>query len=159
MLANARSLGHVFNPITVYWCTAPGAERAEHVVAEVHNTYGERHAYLLSPSADGRAEVDKELYVSPFYPVNGRYRMRLSEPGERMSVAITYEPDGASPFVATLTGQRRPFSTGSLVRLLLRYPSASLRVSTLIRIQGVRLWLRGLRPVRRPVHRPQEGVQ
>ena len=64
MLANARSLGHVFNPLTVYWCYADGELMC--VVAEVHNTYGERHRYLLFPDEAGRARTDKAFYVSPF---------------------------------------------------------------------------------------------
>jgi DUF1365 family protein len=56
MLATPRSLGHAFNPLTVYWChDRVGALRC--VVAEVHNTYGERHCYLLRPDADGRASA------------------------------------------------------------------------------------------------------
>ena len=49
MLANARVLGHTFDPLSVFWCLRPdGSLRA--VVFEVHNTYGERHAYLLDPT-------------------------------------------------------------------------------------------------------------
>ncbi|MZG18546.1 DUF1365 family protein, partial [Streptomyces sp. SID5914] len=70
MLTHARVLGHVFNPLTLYWCHGPdGTPRC--VVAEVHNTYGERHAYLLDPDEAGVAHVDKEFYVSPFHPVDG----------------------------------------------------------------------------------------
>ena len=82
MLANARVLGYVFNPLTVYWChRADGALAC--VVAEVHNTYRQRHAYLLRPDERGRAQAPKEFYVSPFYPVDGGYRMSLPEPGAR----------------------------------------------------------------------------
>ena len=43
-------LGYVFNPLTLYWChDADGVLR--HVIAEVHNTYGGRHAYLLPPDS------------------------------------------------------------------------------------------------------------
>ena len=80
MLAHARVLGYVFNPLTVYWCHDPdGTLRC--VVAEVHNTYGQRHAYLLHTDDRGRAQTPKEFYVSPFYPVDGGYRMSLPEPG------------------------------------------------------------------------------
>ena len=54
MLANARVLGHVFNPISLFWCH--GADGAlQPSIAEVHNTYGERHCYLLHPDEAGRA--------------------------------------------------------------------------------------------------------
>ena len=80
MLAHARVLGYVFNPLTVFWChRADGALAC--VVAEVHNTYRQRHAYLLRTDDRGRAQVPKRFYVSPFYPVDGGYRMCLPEPG------------------------------------------------------------------------------
>ena len=53
-------------------------------IAEVHNTYGGRHCYLLHPDERGRASTDKAFYVSPFYPVDGEYRMHLPEPDERL---------------------------------------------------------------------------
>ena len=93
MLANARVLGYVFNPLTVYWChDAAGALRC--VLAEVHNTYGQRHCYLLRTDERGRAEVTKEFYVSPFYPVDGRYRMSLPEPGDRLALTVDAAPSG-----------------------------------------------------------------
>ena len=59
----------------MFWCLdATGV--LECVVAEVHNTYGERHCYLLRPDADGRAGADKAFYVSPFFAVDGRYDIR-----------------------------------------------------------------------------------
>ena len=95
MLTNARVLGYVFNPLTVYWCHGPdGGLRC--VVAEVHNTHGERHCYLLHPGDRGRCETDKEFYVSPFLTVDGRYRMSFSEPGERLSVQMELHQDGGT---------------------------------------------------------------
>ena len=51
-------------------------------LAEVHNTYGDRHIYLLQPDDHGHSEVNKEMYVSPFYLVDGYYDIRVSEPCE-----------------------------------------------------------------------------
>jgi len=56
MLANARVLGYVFNPLTVFWCHGSDGSLAC-VVAEVHNTYGERHCYLLATDHAGRARA------------------------------------------------------------------------------------------------------
>lgn len=143
MLTNARVLGYVFNPISVHWCYSAGGELLA-TVAEVHNTYGGRHAYVLHPDAHGRAEVDKELYVSPFYPVDGRYSLRVSPPGESVAVSVTLRRAGDEPFVATLHGRRRPATARHLVQAWLRYPWAPLRVSVLIRWHGVRLWAKKL---------------
>jgi len=58
MLGHARVLGHVFNPLTVFWCHRGDGSLAA-IIAEVHNTYGQRHAYLLHPDRRGRAEAAK----------------------------------------------------------------------------------------------------
>ncbi len=78
MLAALRSFGYVFNPLSIYWCYAPNGQLVARV-AEVHNTYGQRHAYLLPP--DATARVEKELEVSPFHPAGGMYHMRISRSG------------------------------------------------------------------------------
>ncbi len=147
MLTNARVLGYVFNPLSVFWCY--DGEELVAVVAEVHNTYGGRHAYVLHPDAAGRASADKVLYVSPFYPVDGRYEINVPEPGERVAVSVTLDRGDGEPFSATMTGVRRPATARSLLGLWLRYPAAPLRVTTLIRWQGIRLWRRGLEVVPR----------
>jgi DUF1365 family protein len=154
MLAHARVLGWVFNPITLYWCRdADGALVA--VVAEVHNTYGGRHHYLLDVSDDpeaGRARVDKDFYVSPFFPVDGEYRMRVPEPGETLSATIVLRREGGTAFVATLRGRRRPVTARTVLAAVLRHPAVTLRVSAAIRHRGIRLWARGLPVIaRRPV--------
>ena len=90
MLATPRSFGHAFNPLSVFWCHDRTGVLAC-VVAEVHNTYGERHCYLLRPDADGRAGADKAFYVSPFFAVDGRYEMTFTDPTiqDELSIGIT----------------------------------------------------------------------
>ncbi|MFF0693856.1 DUF1365 domain-containing protein [Streptomyces tendae] len=155
MLTHARVLGYVFNPLTLYWCHGPdGTPRC--VVAEVHNTYGERHAYLLDPDEAGVAHVDKEFYVSPFNPVDGAYRMRLPPPAGRLDLTVRLDRPGARPFTATVRGTRREATPAALLRLVLWHPWSTLAVSAGIRRHGIRLYLRGL-PVRpRPSHRTTE---
>lgn len=169
MLANARVLGHVFNPITVYWCHRPdrvdahsaGATRGELecVVTEVHNTYGERHCYLLRTDGTGRAETEKDFYVSPFLTVDGQYRMLLPVPDERLAISVTLRQQGATALTATVVGTRRPAGPRALARMLLRHPAVTYRISALIRRHGIALWLRRLPVVPRPRHIPQEKVQ
>ncbi|MDQ2707814.1 MAG: DUF1365 domain-containing protein [Actinomycetota bacterium] len=143
MLANARSLGYVFNPISLFWChRADGSLTC--VVAEVHNTYGGRHRYLLRPDSDGAALVEKDFYVSPFLTVDGQYRMRVPVPGQRLAVSVTLHQDGQTALTATVTGTRRPATTVELVRMLLRKPFVTYRTSALIRLHGITLWLRRL---------------
>lgn len=158
MLANARVLGHVFNPLTVFWCHHADGTLAA-VIAEVHNTYRERHAYLLQPDSSGRAEADKNFYVSPFLPVAGRYRLRLPEPADALRLSISLGTGGRPLLGATVTGRRRAYTPWRLLSCALRYPWVTGQVSALIRWQGIRLAARRQPVFPRPVHRPQEGVQ
>ncbi|QFZ78198.1 DUF1365 family protein [Streptomyces fagopyri] len=255
MLAHARVLGHVFNPLTLYWCHDPGgAPRC--VVAEVHNTYGERHCYLLLPDDAGTTReqrddhatvaahdpsrparssegerpskplrssepagppealrpsgstgppeplrpsdsagptgptrptgpvsdppqaserqgplpgrdphragkrlyrTEKQFYVSPFFPVDGEYRMRLPLPDDRLDLMVRLERAGTRPFSATVRGTRREATAGTLLRAALRHPFSTLAVSAAIRVHGIRLYLRGLPVQPRPRDRNQES--
>lgn len=139
MLANARSLGQVFNPISVHWCFDADGDVVA-VVAEVHNTYQGRHAYVLRVDEQMRASADKVFYVSPFHQVDGHYEMRLPLPGEDLRIDLTYHREGSLPFVATVRGTQTPLTTGSLLATAFTSQLVWLR----IRIQGIRLYLRRL---------------
>ncbi len=154
MAANARALGYCFNPISVYWCTDAAGEAAATLV-EVHNTYGDRHAYLVHPDEQGRARTEKAMYVSPFHGTDGSYELAVPPPGERLHVAVTLHSDDGAVFSASTEGER---IGGTTIRHAVRAAPAALRGSALIRAHGVRLWLRRL-PIRpRPPHH-QEGVR
>ncbi|MFE1443393.1 DUF1365 domain-containing protein [Streptomyces sp. NPDC058739] len=164
MLTHARVFGYVFNPLTLYWCHGPGGE-LRCVVAEVHNTYGGRHCYLLRPHRttgprqprhDDTHHVGKEFYVSPFFPVDGRYRMRLPTPGERLDLTVHLDRQGGRAFTATVRGIRREADTATVLRLAVRHPWSTLAVSAAIRVHGIRLFLRGLPVQPRPAHHTPE---
>jgi cyclopropane fatty-acyl-phospholipid synthase-like methyltransferase/DUF1365 family protein len=151
MLTNARSLGYVFNPLTVFWChDESGSVRC--VVAEVHNTYGERHPYLLFPDDGGAVEVEKAFYVSPFYPVDGYYRMSLPEPGERLAITITLHRPDDRPFTASLRGTRKTADRRGVLGVVLRHPFATQRVRLQIMRHGIALYLKRLPVQPRPPH-------
>jgi DUF1365 family protein len=158
MLGHAAVLGYVFNPLTVFWCHRADGTLAA-VIAEVHNTYGQRHVYLLHPDGRGRAGADKDFYVSPFLPVAGRYRLRLPEPAATLHLSITLHMDGRTVLAAGVTGKRRPYTPWRLLGCALRRPWVTAQVTALIHWQGIRLAARRLPIIPRPAHDPQEGVR
>ena len=90
-----------FNPVTFSFCFDAAGERVEAVVAHVTNTpWGERHDYVVEGT---EAELDKAFHVSPFLGMDHRYAIRVTEPGERLSVHIA----AGATFDATLTLRRR----------------------------------------------------
>lgn len=151
-LLNARVLGYVFNPLSLFWCHDANGN-LDCVIAEVHNTYGQRHAYLVRLDRRHHAVTDKQFYVSPFNDVSGRYSMSFPEPGETLAINVTLHREGRDPFVSAVRGVRTPATTTNVVRAQLRSPLAPLAVSAQIRVKGIGLWARGL-PI---MKRPQKG--
>ncbi len=157
MLANARSLGYVFDPLTTYFCLDVDGN-LEGVLAEVHNTYGERHCYPLPVAKSPRATVDKEFYVSPFLTVEGRYEIRTRLTDDGVAVAIGLSQNEETVFAASVHGDLTPASPLATLRVVARNPLPSQRVSALIRWHGIRLWLRRLPVVPRRPHHAPEGM-
>lgn len=149
MLANARVLGYVFDPLSVFWCLA-GEGDVACVVAEVHNTYGERHAYVLRPDDNGTARTDKVFYVSPFFDVGGSYTLRFTLRPDLVSTAVTLRHGDTVAFSATFRGRPRRATGRALVTRFVRQPFMPQRVSALIRAHGMWLWLRRLPVTPRP---------
>lgn len=143
MLANARVLGYTFDPLSVFWVIAPDGSLTC-IVAEVHNTYGEQHAYLLRPDDAGRAQTDKAFYVSPFFTVDGHYDLRFGLGTDAVSSTVVLKQDGEAVFSATFRGRPEPATGRRLARLLVLHPLMTQRTALLIRIHGIWLWLRRL---------------
>ncbi|WP_232017204.1 DUF1365 domain-containing protein [Gordonia insulae] len=152
-LLSPRVAGYVFNPLSVFWCHHPDSSLGC-VVAEVHNTYGERHTYVVDPDEHGNARVDKEFYVSPFHDVSGTYRLHVPppDPDGRVAVSVTLDRVGQGAFVAALTGAAVPATTRTVLATQITTPLAPLVVAARIRLHGIRLWLKRLPVVTRPAH-------
>ena len=157
MLTNARSLGHVFDPLTTYFCFDVNGD-PEGVLAEVHNTYGERHCYALPVAESPTSTVDKEFYVSPFFAVEGRYDIRTRLTDGAVAVAISLSQNDTAVFSATVHGELEPATTSSSLKAVARNPFPSQRVSALIRWHGIRLWLRRLPVIPRRTHQAPRGM-
>lgn len=154
VLCYPRILGHVFNPLSVWFCDDDqGALKA--IIYEVHNTYDEGHAYVfpVSDAADGlvRNDCAKDFYVSPFLTKDCRYHFRIAPPGDKIAVAIHESEGGAAILNASFSGARRELTDRALLRLFLRYPLMTLKVVAAIHFEAVRLMLKG---VRRHAHAP-----
>lgn len=143
LLCYPRILGYVFNPLTVWYCDdAAGNPLA--TIYEVHNTFHERHTYVL-PSAAPDQAADKAFYVSPFIDMDCRYEFRLSQPEERIRVAINETQDGLPLLYAAFTGEQRPFTDATLLRLFVTHPLMTLKVTAGIHWEALRLILKGMR--------------
>lgn len=154
LLCMPRLFGFAFNPISLWYCQhADGSLRA--VIAEVRNTFGEKHSYVLAsggaPIAYQQAQdKDKCFHVSPFFDLVGRYRFLLSEPGERLRVVIHESREGVPILDATLAAERRALSDIAIVGQVLRMPFMTLKVVAGIHWEALKIWLRGGRFHKKP---------
>jgi DUF1365 family protein len=154
VLCYPRILGFVFNPISVWFCDDEEG-RLKAIVYEVHNTYDERHAYVLPVGTDSelvRHGCSKEFYVSPFLSSDCRYQFRVRPPGRKVAIVIQEEEAGDPTLTASFAGEHRTLNDGMLAKMLLRYPLMTLKVVVAIHFEAVRLMLKG---IRRHPHRPK----
>lgn len=149
LLAQPRVLGHVFNPVS-FWLCHDEADHMCAVIAEVTNTFGDRHSYLchhddLRPIAPpDRLKATKIFHVSPFQPVDGEYTFRFDINADRIGIWIDLNRDGGG-VTATLTGKRQKLTNIGILHACLRRPLGSRRVLALIHWQALKLWWKGAR--------------
>ncbi len=163
VLTNLRVLGYVFNPVSWWFCHHPDG-RLAFVVAEVNNTFGDAHCYLLDdlehqPDGTIRARADKVFHVSPFLPIEGvRYRFAFVEPGPRALAHMDVEDADGTVLDATQDGRRVALTTRTLTRTFVTHPLITLRTIVLIHAQALRLWRKRVTFHRRPAP-PPDGYE
>lgn len=146
LLAQPRLLGTRFTPVS-FWMVVDEAEALRIVIAEVNNTFGDRHSYLcahpdLAPiRPEDEIVARKVFHVSPFQPVAGVYRFRFGLTPESVTVRIDYRHENGG-LLATLIGKRAEMTSAGLVAALVRRPMGSVRVLALIHWQALRLWFK-----------------
>ena len=152
LLCYPRILGYVFNPLSVFYCSDEnGHLRA--IIYEVHNTFGERHSYVLPVESDSgiiRQACRKALYVSPFIPMQAEYRFKMTRPGDKLLVGILQSDRDGDLLQASFSGKAAPFSDGALLRLFFQYPLMTLKVTAGIHWEALRLLMKRIPVFRHP---------
>ncbi|WP_246476059.1 DUF1365 domain-containing protein [Roseibium litorale] len=163
LLCYPRILGHVFNPLAVYYAYDP-AGNLTGVIYEVRNTFGGMHHYVI-PVHDGelseaglRQQQEKLFYVSPFVSMEQTYRFRLLPPGETVRIRIL-ESDGEGPLLsATFNAKMQPFTSTALLKLCTKIPLLPLKVIFGIHWEAFKIWRKGVRFHPRPAGEPSGKI-
>jgi uncharacterized protein len=153
LLCMPRIFGYGFNPLSIYFCHRRDGSLAA-ILYEVHNTFGERHSYLIAVDRTASDAVDqhcdKVFYVSPFMDMGMSYAFRVAPPAERVAVAIRSSDKDGLMLVAALGGKRVALTDTALLRAVLSHPLLSLKVIAAIHWHALRLLLKGVRLRARP---------
>lgn len=148
LLTMPRLCGYAFNPLSIYFCYDP-AGRVAAVIYEVHNTFGERHSYVIEAtgarSGTLHQVIQKSFYVSPFLDMNLTYQFRLRAPGEDVAVAIRGSETANEPVIHTaLHGRRMRLSSAALLRRCISHPLLTLKVIGAIHWEALRIFRKGI---------------
>lgn len=155
LLTMPRLLGYVFNPVSFWFCLSQsGAVQA--VIAEVNNTFGQRHAYLCAHdnghaiSADEWLTSDKVFHVSPFLEVKGQYHFRFSYSEHKIGVWINYYDNEKLVLTTSLAGKRKRLSSRSLMSCFVIYPMMTFQIIAFIHWHAIRMMLKKFRYHNKP---------
>ena len=147
LLCMPRMLGYCFNPLSVYFCSTQDG-RLVAILYEVHNTFAERHSYLI-PAGEMTGTIhqrcEKVFYVSPFLDMRLDYEFFLRRPGDQIALAIRVCRASRPVMTACLSGTRRSLSDSALLRAFVTIPAVTLKVTLAIGWEALRLRLKGVR--------------
>jgi DUF1365 family protein len=150
LLTHLRYFGYCFNPASFYYCYDDSDIRVETIVVEIHNTpWGERHCYVFGDSQNEhpvdhwrRYRFNKNFHVSPFIDMDIQYDWRFRVPGDIIRVHMIDIEKHKKLFDATLMLKRQPITHKGLTRVLIKYPLMTMKVTTMIHFQALRLLLK-----------------
>ncbi len=152
LVTAARYCNYVFNPVSFYYCyDREGLLRC--TVAEVNNTFNERHLYILPAGTPVKADqpatfaAAKAFHVSPFNDLQGTYAFRFSPPGPQLAIDVNVVREGREVFLSRMEGTAIPFTAANLRATLARYPLTAALTFPRIVAQAVRLYFGKKLPV------------
>jgi len=157
-----RVLGYVFNPVSFWFCRNRAGELIA-VLAEVNNTFGGRHSYLLhnpagAPLVDGQElRAEKCFHVSPFNEIAGGYRFRFHLARGQEIARIDYDDAEGELLHTAISGKAQAWSAGALLGTFARMPFLTAGVMIRIHWQAFRLWLKGVPFI--GAHAPQPQLE
>jgi DUF1365 family protein len=148
LLTQVRTLGWVFNPLSIYFCFSPTGDRVETIVLEVTNTpWKERYWYVVEVTPDrpnGPWEFPKAMHVSPFLDMDLTYRLRCAGPGGELVVSLEDRKEDQTVFEADLVLRRIDMDRRRALTVPLRHPLLTWRVTAAIHLHALRLWRKGI---------------
>ncbi len=125
LVSSPRYFGYAFNPVNFY-LRLRGTELTA-ALAEVNNTFGDRHIYPLPELNKEKvgawtARCPKDFHVSPFNNMAGEYHFGFRVEEDELFLGVDLHRDGACVMKTWIQGKGMPLTSGAIVRYALLHP-------------------------------------
>lgn len=162
LLSMPKILGYSFNPVSFWLCFDNGGNLVISI-AEVNNTFGERHSYICQNQKQSEItkksiiQKEKIFHVSPFYEVKGKYKFRFDVKESKIKIDINYFEDKKLSLATYIDGNLVSLNDLNLAKNLILYPFLTIKVIFLIHYHALRLWLKGIKFFSKPT-KPKKDI-
>jgi hypothetical protein len=153
LLCYPRFFGYAFNPLSIFYCYDENL-KLKAILYEVKNTYNEQHTYVFSALPSSNLilhKCDKKFYVSPFMEMKTFYNFRLLNPEKILNVFIKQSDEEGTLLTACQVGKKIEMSSKNLLFQFLKHPLMSFKVIMAIHFEALRLWIKGVKLVKRKI--------
>ena len=153
LLCFPRFFGYVFNPLSIFYCYDKNS-KLKAVLYEVKNTFNEQHTYVFRSKSSSNLiqhKCNKKFYVSPFIAMKTFYNFRLSVPKNNINISISQTDSKGPLLIAKQTGKRVKLNSKNLLYQFFKHPLMSFKVIVAIHFEALRLWLKGVKLVKKKI--------
>ena len=155
IITHMRYFGYVFNPLSLYFCYDRTGNKVTHVVAEVNNTpWKQQHCYVLKNENENNKTLSvrhaKDFHVSPFMQMNMDYVWSIQYPDNNINIHIENWCKDEKLFDASMYLKRIDLNSMNLSKMLTNFPLMTLKVTTMIHYEAIKLWFKGIQYVPHP---------
>ena len=122
---------------------------------EVKNTFGEQHTYVFK--VDEKSELqknncEKKFFVSPFMDLGSEYYFKVLNPDKSLSIIIDQRDKSGKLLFASQDGVRSNLNSKNLIFSYLKHPLMTFKIISAIHFEALRLWLKGIKLVKKKVN-------
>ena len=161
LLTHPRIFGYAFNPVNFWFCLNKNQQPII-ILAEVNNTFGEHHCYLLfnqnlEPiNKNQHLSANKHFHVSPFFSVDGKYLFNFRFDLQNISATIDYFLQEKMLATSLNSYKIVNFNTKNSFFVLCLIPLMLIKVIFLIHWQALKIVLKNIKYIKKPTQKQEK---
>lgn len=155
LLTHPSIFGYAFNPVSFWFCVDKNQQPVA-ILAEVNNTFGEHHCYLLFNKnhqpidKNQHLSANKHFHVSPFFSLEGKYFFNFAFAPPHISATIDYFLTEKMLATSLHSYKMQEFNSKNSFLALCFMPLMFCKVIFLIHWQAVKILLKNIKYIKKP---------